>query len=328
MPRAQSKSNREIFSNAGGIVRLSSARPVDSRLAVTLLLLLGVAALRPSAPLMAASGHNDGGPQKPAQQATLQPAAASSPDIPFAEFDPAAEQVLLDLANQARKQIGLSQLTLDASLSQAARKHARAMVQARQLSHQLEDEPSLPQRLAAATATLLDQEGENVAFDFDAQNGHEHLMQSPPHRANLLNPNYNVIGLAVAHAADGIYIVQDFGHALPVYSSSEIKERVAAAAQQQRREVRMPELARQDLPVADDAACSMASADKLGTSSIHQLSRRYTVLTYTTVHPEALPADGERALSARNLRSFSVGACYARTETYPTGVYWIVLAME
>ena len=26
-------------------------------------------------------------------------------------------------------------------------------------------------------------------------------------------------------------------------------------------------------------------------------------------------------LASHNLRSFSVGTCYARTETYPTGVY-------
>jgi hypothetical protein len=45
------------------------------------------------------------------------------------------------------------------------------MFAARQLSHQFPDEPSLPQRLASATRTQLDQEGENVALDFDAADG-------------------------------------------------------------------------------------------------------------------------------------------------------------
>ncbi len=327
MPRAQSCSEKEV-SVAVGVRRLLTGRVADGRLAVLFLLMLGVAALRPSAPLMASADGRDGAPAAPAQQATLKPAASASPDIPLAQFDPEAEHVLLDLANQARAQAHLPALTLDVALSRAARAHAQAMVQAQQLSHQLEGEPSLPLRLAAATAMLLDQEGENVAFDFDAENGHEHLMESPPHRANLLNPNYNVIGLAVARGADGIYIVQDFGHALPAYSGAEIKDRVAATVQQARHQARLPELKRQDLRVADDAACSMARADKLGTSAIHQLSQRYTVLTYTSVHPETLPADGARALSSRNLRSFSVGACNARSETYPTGVYWIVLSLE
>jgi uncharacterized protein YkwD len=328
MPRAQSSSEKEVSGAVGAVGRLPARRVTGGRLAVVLLLAVGVATLRVPAPLMASSDGRDGAPAEPAQHATLKPAASASPDIPLAQFDPEAEHVLLDLANQARAQTHLPALMLDAALSRAAHAHAQAMVQAQQLSHQFEGELSLPQRLAAVSTTLLDQEGENVAFDFDAENGHEHLMQSPPHRANLLNANYNVVGLAVARGADGIYIVQDFGHALPAYSTAEIRDRVAATVQQARHQARLSELTRQDLPVADDAACSMARADKLGTSAIHQLSQRYTVLTYTSVHPEIVPADGAHALSSRNLRRFSVGACYARSDTYPTGVYWIVLSLQ
>ena len=72
----------------------------------------------------------------------------------------------------------------------------------------------------------------------------------------------------------------------------------------------------------------MAQADRLGTPLVQQLAQRYTVLTYTSLHPEALPQNGMQAVSSRNLRSFSVGACYARTATYPTGVYWVVLSLD
>jgi hypothetical protein len=72
----------------------------------------------------------------------------------------------------------------------------------------------------------------------------------------------------------------------------------------------------------------MARADKLGTSPIHQLAQRYTVLTFTTLNPETLPAGADGAIARRNLRSFSVGACYGRTVTYPTGVYWVVLLLD
>jgi uncharacterized protein YkwD len=263
-----------------------------------------------------------------AQHATLKSAAAASPDIPFSDYDPDAEHVLLELANRARAQTGAPALTIDAGLSRAARSHAEAMFAARQLSHQFEGEPSLPQRLGSATDTTLDQEGENVALDMDAAKGHQHLMLSPPHRANLLNPAYNVVGLGVVRSGDRVYIVQDFGHALPNYSAAEIKDRIAAAVAQARHQAKQPDLARLDLPAADDAACSMAQADKLGTSPVHQLAQRYTVLTYTSVHPETLPVSAERVLSGHNLRSFSVGVCYARTETYPTGVYWVVLSLD
>lgn len=262
-----------------------------------------------------------------AQQPTLQPASAKTPDIPF-DTESAAEQRLLELANQARQQSGASPLTLDSGLSHAALIHAQAMLQAQQLSHQFPGELSLPQRLAIATSLQLDQEGENVALDYDADDGHQHLMLSPPHRANLLNPAYNVVGLGVVRSGDRLYIVQDFAHALPNYSSAEIKERIAVAVNQTRRLDNQTPLTQIDFLSANDAACSMAQADKLGTPAIRTLSQRYTVLTYTSLHPETLPGAATHVLSSRNLHQFSVGTCYGRSDTYPTGVYWVVLTLE
>ena len=301
--------------------------PRALRFVIAIVLMTGAESLRPSTRLLASS-ENDGAAGQSAQSATLKPAVASSPDIPFTEFDSEAEQLLLNLANQARKEAGAPRLTIDAGLTRAARVHAEAMFAARQLSHQFEGEPSLPQRLGNATHTTLDQEGENVALDYDAASGHQHLMLSPPHRANLLNPAYNVIGMGVVRSGDRLYIVQDFGRALPNYSTAELKDRIASTVAQARHQANQPALARADLPTADDAACSMAQAGKLGTSPVHQLAQRYTVLTYTSLHPETLPAEAGHALSSHNLRSFSVGACYARTATYPTGVYWVVLSLD
>jgi len=107
-----------------------------------------------------------------------------------------------------------------------------------------------------------------------------------------------------------------------------VKERIAAEVNQQRRAANLSALPRQDLSVADSAACSMTQADKLGTSPIQQLAVRYTVLSYNTLHPETLPVESEQAIASRNLRSFSVGVCYGRTETYPTGAYWVVLTLD
>lgn len=299
----------------------------DRRFVMAFLLIMGAAFVRPSSRLMAFEG-SDGAGEKTAQQATIKPAAVASPDIPFSDYDPDAERVLLDLVNRARARAKVPALTLDIGLCQAARAHAEAMAMAHQLSHQFDGELSLPRRLAAATHTQLDQEGENVALNFDAEGGHKHLMLSPPHRANLLNASYNVIGLGVVRIGDRLYIVQDFGHALPNYSTAEVKDRIAATVALARHQAKQPILARRDLASADDAACSMAQADKLGTSAIHQLAQRYSVVTYTSLHPESLPANAGRMLSSHNLRSFSVGACYARTDTYPTGVYWVVLVLD
>jgi uncharacterized protein YkwD len=294
------------------------------RLLSALVLSMGLATMQ-SATRLLASGA-DGPGDKSAKQATLKPVAADS-SAPL-DDDFQMEEQLLALANQSRQQAGSPPLTIDRGLSQAARLHAQAMLEARRLSHQFDGEPSLPQRLAATTQLQLEQEGENVALDYDAEHGHEHLMLSAPHRANLLNPAYNVVGLGVVRSGGRLYIVQDFGHALAKYSPAEVTDRIAVALSQTRHQMGQAELERRDLPTADEAACSMARADKLGSSPVGKLRERSTVLTYTTLHPETLPAGAAHALGSRTLHSFSIGACFSRSDTYPTGVYWVVLSLE
>jgi len=291
---------------------------------LTFLLITGVAL--PPRMASAAPGSETSG--APAQKPTLKPASAKAPDIPFSDFEVQSEEQLLALANQSRQQAGAPPLMLDKGLSQAARTHSLAMLEANKLSHQFGGELSLSLRLAAATDLQLDQEGENVALDYDAAHGHEHLMLSPPHRANLLNPAYNVVGLGVVRSGDRLYIVQDFGHALPKYSSAEVTDRIAVALGHTRQQIGQAELERRDLVAADQAACSMARADRLGTSPVRKLAEHSTVLTYTTLHPETLPTEAAHALGSRTLHSFSIGACYSRSDTYPTGVYWVVLSLE
>ena len=272
---------------------------------------MGAATVQPATRLMA-SPAEQAFPQS-AQKATLKPAAAMAPNIPFEAYDFQTEEQLLALANQSRRQAGAPPLKIDEGLSQAARLHAQAMREAHRISHQFDGEPALPQRLAATTQLQLEQEAENVALDYDAEHGHQHLMLSAPHRANLLNPRYNVVGLGVVRNGDRLYIVQDFGSALPKYSPVEVKAHVAAAVNQTRREGRRPVLQRRD---------------RLGTPPVLKLAQSFNVLTYTSLHPEILPAGAARAIAGRNLRSYSVGACFGRTDTYPTGVYWLVLSLE
>jgi uncharacterized protein YkwD len=316
------------------------------RCLLAFLLGTGVATVQPATRLMASQEQGSARQQapnqeqeqrqkqdSPSQQATLKPVAASASDLAATNssegrFDAYSEQQLLVFANQSRRQAGAPPLTIDPGLSQAARIHALAMLKARQLSHQLDGEPSLPQRLAATTQLQLQAEGENVALDYDAEHGHLHLMLSTPHRANLLNPTYNVVGLAVIRDADRIFIVQDFGSALPKYSPQEVKERVAVAVNQTRRVAQRAALQERDLLGADDTACSMAQADKAVVPQDHKPAESLSIITYTSLHPEALPGAASSAVVDRNLRSFSVGACYARTPSYPTGVYWVVLALR
>jgi uncharacterized protein YkwD len=263
---------------------------------------------------------------KPVPAKLLNTASARQQPSPndSSQYDVEAERELFDLTNQARTQSGMGPLQVDEGLTQAARAHAAEMAAQQQLSHQFAGEPSLAQRLAANCALHLDQAGENVAYAGSADQAQQSLMHSPPHRANLLNPGYNVAGFGVVRAGAMLYVAQDFGHSLPAYSPRQAGGVVSGTIARMRREANLPQLQWMDSDAAQASACSMARADSLKTAA----PRGAYILRYTTEQPEALPDAAAKAIEDRAVHTFSVGTCYARTNNYPNGVYWVTLVLE
>jgi uncharacterized protein YkwD len=239
-------------------------------------------------------------------------------------YDAEAERELFDLANQARAQSGVAPLQMNDGLMQAARAHAAEMARQQQLSHRFAGEASLAQRLAASCTLHLDQAAENVAYASSVDQAQQGLMHSPPHRENLLNPSYNVAGFGVVRAGFSLYVAQDFGHSLPAYSPRQAGGLVSGSIARMRREVNLPQLQWKDSDAAQSAACSMAQADSLKTIA----ARGSYILRYTTAQPETLPEAAAKAIEEQNIHSFSVGTCYARTNNYPNGVYWVTLVLQ
>jgi len=266
-----------------------------------------------------------------AQMKVERTAAKSSDRVVASEYQPSpnydseAEQQLLEYANRAREKAGAPPLHLDEGLTAAARAHADVMARKRQLTHQFEGEPSLPRRLAASSALHFDRAGENVALDLTAEQAHEHLMLSPPHRDNLLDPSYNLAGFGVMRSGGLLFVVQDFGHSLPSYTTDQTQDTIASAVLRMRQAARLPGLVRRSDAELQSAVCSMAKEDRLGTRAMRDLSQRYSLVSYTNMHPEVLPDAATRFVTDRRLKSVAVSTCYARTPTYPTGVYWVGL---
>ena len=136
-----------------------------------------------------------------------------------------AEQ-LFALANLARIHAGLSPLKWDPALAEAARRHCLRMAQEGPIAHRYGGEPSLTERAAAVGAhfSLIE---ENVAVGPSANSIHEEWMHSPPHRANMLNPNVDRIGTAIVAARGTLYAVADFSAAVRQLSRSQIEGQVA-----------------------------------------------------------------------------------------------------
>jgi uncharacterized protein YkwD len=232
-----------------------------------------------------------------------------------------AEQQLLELANQARQQVGAPPLQEDPGLTQAALAHAQVMANEQQLSHQFSGEPSLNDRLAINTNLHLDRAGENVAYAATVDRVQAVLMASLPHRENLLNAGYNVAGIGAMRVGDTLYVTQDFAHGLPAYSAQSSGDIVAATLNHLRGESGLSAIQRLDAGGAQSAACAMASAESLNAPA----PRASYVIRYTTMQPESLPTSASKVIAERELHAYSVGACFARTRGYPNGVYWMVL---
>jgi uncharacterized protein YkwD len=239
-------------------------------------------------------------------------------------YDAEAERQLFELANQARAQAGIAPLQMDEGLKQAARAHSAAMAGQQQISHQFAGEPVLAQRLAANCTLHLDRAAENVSIAGSVEQSHQGLMHSPPHRENLLNPAYNMAGFGVVRVGSALYVAQDFAHSLPAYSPRQAGGLVSGSIARLRREGNFPQLQWKDSEAAENAACSMARVDALKTVAAHG----YYILRYTTEEPEALPDAVAKAIEDRAVHTFSVGTCYARTSSYPNGVYWVTLVLQ
>ena len=237
-------------------------------------------------------------------------------------YDVQAERQLLEMANTERAHAGLAPLKVDDGLVRAARTHAAEMASQNQLSHQFSGEPSLPQRLAASSTLRLEREGENVAMAANPDQAHQALMSSPPHRDNLLSPNFNVAGFGVFRSGHMLYVAQDFGSNPPSYSVRQAQELVSASVEQLRAQAKLPRLQRVDSGSTQSSACAMAQADSL--SAAAPPPGAY-MIRYTSMTPEALPSTISKVIAARGLHAYSAGTCYAKTQKYPSGAYWVVL---
>lgn len=139
-----------------------------------------------------------------------------------------AARVLFERANQERSSRGIRPLKWDGSLAEAARQHALRMAGQDMLSHQLPGEPELAEREKDAGAEMS-AAAENIASGPNVEGIHTGWMNSPGHRRNLLNPQYDSVGIAVIQRGETFWAVEDFARGLADLSLAEQEKLVAKA---------------------------------------------------------------------------------------------------
>lgn len=151
--------------------------------------------------------------------------------------------------NRVRIEHGLAPLGVSSGLATAAAGHSAAMVRSGLFDHTSADGTSFAKRVVRsypvkgfASWTV----GENLLFDsgdIDARGAVQAWMDSPPHRANMLNPSFREVGVGAlkAEMAGGdfgggpaLVITLDFGArtpaAMPARRARPAAQRIAVIA--------------------------------------------------------------------------------------------------
>jgi uncharacterized protein YkwD len=241
-----------------------------------------------------------------------------------AHFDPKAEAEMVALLNRARSEYGLPPLPVDQRLTEAARKHSTVMAEHSAIGHHFEGEPPLQIRISNE-GLPADTVSENVALsNRDAAAAHEGLMHSPPHRAAILNAEYNTVGVGVLRQGNYLWVSEEFARKLPELSNSEAESAAQAAVEQYARRHGFRAPSRRTELQLRPMACSMARKDKLESGAALRLPGVAGVLAWTANDPGILPKGISEALS-RETSQDALGACFAPSASHPGGVYWIVM---
>ncbi len=138
-----------------------------------------------------------------------------SPDILGVSYS-ISETELLVLVNNARQEKGLAPLTLDARLSDAARRKAADMLAKNYWAHFAPDGSTSPWGFIKAAGYSYLFAGENLAKGFsDSSSIVGAWMNSPTHRENILSNKFRDVGFAVVPGSlqqeDTVLVVEMFG---------------------------------------------------------------------------------------------------------------------
>jgi uncharacterized protein YkwD/putative cell wall-binding protein len=158
----------------------------------------GASALEPPrAPLTAGeslAGADDPAPLR-APESEARVAAAAVP------LDQAVARILND-TNAARQQAGLAPLTLNSAVTAVAQNWSEQQFAAGSMAHN----PSYAQQIPAGWSSA----GENAAYGYTVEQVTPAWLNSPAHRANILNPAFTDIGIGYVDRDGRRYFTQNF----------------------------------------------------------------------------------------------------------------------
>jgi len=130
--------------------------------------------------------------------------------VAHAKPQPDLEAEMLRLINEERAANGLAALEADTALREVARQHSADMFRRGYFSHHSPDGDDPFDRIRQAHIRFL-AAGENLALAPSLTIAHQGLMNSPGHRANILQQRFGRVGIGVLYGGAGkLMITQNF----------------------------------------------------------------------------------------------------------------------
>jgi uncharacterized protein YkwD len=145
---------------------------------------------------------------------TIRPDSDERVTLPFkvetSRPRPDLEQRMLNLVNKERAAAGLRPLAPDPELTEVARRHSADMFARGYFAHDTPEGRSPFDRMRAANVQFLTA-GENLALAPTVQVAHNGLMNSPGHRANILQKDFGRVGIGIMDGGlRGLMVSQEF----------------------------------------------------------------------------------------------------------------------
>ena len=222
------------------------------------------------------------------------PSFAQNANAAASKTPSAVEQFFFDEVNHERLALQLTPLRWDAALAEAARQHAQLMATQHRFAHQLPGELPLSQRAGQAGAHFS-RVAENIAKGRDADDIHEGWMESPGHRANILNAGFTALGVGVIESKGELYAVEDFSAAVDILGLKAQEEKVAAL------------LERRGVPVVHERQMArQLCADEVSGAAER---RAMLILRYEGSDLSELPDMVTKRIREHRFSSAAVGAC-------------------
>lgn len=228
----------------------------------------------------------------------LIPCALAQHHASPADTTTVAEQYLLSAANQERAARNLPLLHRDAQLARAATQHAQVMARHQSISHQFPGEAALASR-GASVGLAFNRISENVAEAPSAVQIHDMWMHSEGHRANLLDPAVDAVGIRVIARNGELYAVEDFARTVPSASLEDQEFAIRALI------AHMGKIALASTP-DDISAARHTCAMTTGFTGAHKPT---FVMRFSSGSLDQLPGELKTRVASGRYHQAAVGAC-------------------